>query len=164
MAKKPTAASVTTKPCKCGYLDRQSKEPASGVEFDSSVNEYNIKGTGRRSVIYHCPWCGGAAPLSRRESLFETITRDELLRLQKLVEDIKTVDQAVAAFGQPDRDVQNETGIGTPENGKTPATFTRYRTLTFSKLSKTADVQLMDCSPAAVRFSFVTKIKNRNEV
>ena len=74
---KPTFSSVTDTLCVCGYLERASEEPEVPIVFDAKVNEYHIANIGKNGghrVIYHCPWCGGAAPRSKRASLFATVT------------------------------------------------------------------------------------------
>jgi hypothetical protein len=77
---KPTRASVTEEPCKCGVLELAAKDPRSHIVFDSEVNEYHfryphpIKGNPSAMgsmVIYHCFFCGGAAPASKRTGAVE---------------------------------------------------------------------------------------------
>jgi hypothetical protein len=120
------------------------------IVFDQQMNEYHIQNVGKNaghSIIYHCPACGGAAPPSKRGSLFATITRDESSRLVALATGFKTVKQAVAKFGVPDDDMPDGIGMGSkPTDGEAP-TFTSYRTLTYKGLSETADVVLIDYGP-----------------
>jgi hypothetical protein len=147
--RKPTHASVTDAPCKCGYLERASDEPMVPIVFDEQTNEYHIENVGDAGhrVIYHCPFCGGAAPPSKRGSLFATITQDENSRLIALATGFKTVKQAVAKLGTPDDDMPAGLGMGSkPTEGEAP-TFTSYRTLTYKGLSETADVVLIDYGP-----------------
>jgi hypothetical protein len=47
---KPTFASVTTIPCKCGYLERASDEPEIPIVFDARVNEYHVTNTGKNGA------------------------------------------------------------------------------------------------------------------
>src|ERR1700687_2896706 len=71
-AHKPTFASVTTKPCTCNWPRDVSREPENSVRFDESTGEYEfVTPSGGRLNIYHCPFCGGAMPRSRRAELFE---------------------------------------------------------------------------------------------
>ena len=70
---KPTFASVTKKPCTCGFLERQADDPDSPIEFDARMNEYHFEypspcadGTcdaaKAQMMIYHCPFCDGEYP------------------------------------------------------------------------------------------------------
>ena len=62
--------------CDCRTLERLSKEPSIPIEFDAKLNEYRLRGTvGEQIMIYHCPFCGGRTPNSRRAELFTHITR-----------------------------------------------------------------------------------------
>jgi hypothetical protein len=61
--------------CKCGFLERHAGEPDSPIRFDAQMNEYHFvypgsMGGEARMNIYHCPFCGGRAPKSRRGDLF----------------------------------------------------------------------------------------------
>jgi hypothetical protein len=119
------------------------------IVFDERMNEYHIENVGDagHSVIYHCPLCGGAAPPSKRGSLFATITNDESSRLIALATGFKTVTQAMAKLGTPDDDMPDGISMGSkPTEGEAP-TFTSYRTLTYKGLSETADVVLIDYGP-----------------
>ena len=84
--RKRTHSSVTKKLCCCGYLERAGLDPESPIDFDTRTNEYQFKymvagGKGEGSlIIYHCPFCGGAAPESLRDALFETVTVSERQR------------------------------------------------------------------------------------
>ena len=72
-----TFASVTEQPCACGYLQREADDVASPIVFDATMNEYHFEypspcangacdAAKARMVIYHCPFCGGLAPPSKR--------------------------------------------------------------------------------------------------
>ena len=85
---KPTFASVTEQPCTCGFLERQADDPASPIVFDARLNEYHFEYPSpcaggdcptakAEMMIYHCPFCGGAAPVSKRASLFTAFTPEE---------------------------------------------------------------------------------------
>jgi hypothetical protein len=149
--RKPNSFSVTSMPCKCRFLERASEEPAIPIVFDARMNEYHIMnvGKGRRghSNIYHCPFCGGAAPVSKRHSLFATITSTEAERLYKLTSGMKTFKEVVAKFGEPDDDLDPGTQSHTPGSDADPPKVVSYRTLTYKRLSKTAEVVFIDYGP-----------------
>ena len=149
---KATPASVTTVRCTCDYLQRASHEPFSPIVFDAEVNEYAITHTTPAGVvcsarIFHCPWCGGVAPRSRRGTLFAHVTNHESARLHQLCENLKTVEAAIAKLGHPDSDMPTGMTTGTPATDTEPSTSVSYRVLTYGGLSETADVRLTDFGP-----------------
>lgn len=151
----PTFASVTDEPCGCGYLHRQADDPRSAIRFDRQLNEYNYiypcapgdgdcEGATSMLRIYHCPFCGGAAPESKRDLLFAVITTEEEQRLTELLRGINSLDDAVSVLGPPDRDEPHAVTQRMPEkNGKPPA-IENFRLLVYSQLSGTAEVWITD--------------------
>src|SRR5262245_23525564 len=87
MRRKPTRASVTSKQCRCGYLQFAAEESGNPIVFDEVAGEYQFTyqepGAEGPSllVLYHCPFCGGAAPQSKRANLFHVIPKGEVRRL-----------------------------------------------------------------------------------
>ena len=76
---KPTSFSVTSKPCTCGFLECQADDPDSPIVFDARLNEYHFEyaspcsdvgcdSAKAQMMIYHCPFCGGAALLTAVQS------------------------------------------------------------------------------------------------
>jgi hypothetical protein len=69
-------------------LEREANDPDSPIAFDKELNEFNFEystaGTERKAQwrIYHCPFCGGAAPESKRRALFASISDAEERRLR----------------------------------------------------------------------------------
>jgi hypothetical protein len=145
---KPHAGSVTDIACTCAYLQRAAEEPTIPIDFDAEMNEFHITGKdGGHSVIYHCPFCGGAAPRSRRASFFATITHDEQRRLAKLTTGLATIDDVIARFGKADQDLAEGLVIHTAESETEPSRIRSYRTLRYCNLSETADVDFTDYGP-----------------
>lgn len=158
MARKPTPTSVTATRCKCSWLQQAAAEPTVPVKFNEEVGEYQVESRdGGYLVIRHCPWCGGVAPPSRRASLFATMPQAEVERLKRLTANLKTLDEALAALGKPDRRDPEGLTVHTPERGRRPAHVETFPTMTFSKLSKVADVTLANYGPKGVGFSFSAK-------
>jgi uncharacterized protein DUF6980 len=159
---KSTPASVTTEECTCGYQERQSEEANIPIVFDAEVNEFHIAHPdGGQSVIYHCPWCGGAAPRSQRDRLFAKVTMAESARLDGLTGTIRSIEEAIATFGPAQRDEAQGLIVEKPATDSQPPATSVYRTLTFTQLSDTADVVLIDYGPAGVRFTFQGKYLGR---
>ena len=106
----PTFASVTDQPCKCDYLQRRAADPECPIIFDDRVGEYQFTyqkpGAEGLStlVIFHCPFCGGAAPESKRDLLFALIPSEEEERIATLLRPIHSLDDAIKLLGTPDYD------------------------------------------------------------
>jgi hypothetical protein len=70
---RPTRASVTEVACTCGYLQRCADRSELPIVYDKAMNEFHFvwsSGNERNYLlIYHCPFCGGAAPQSNRTLL-----------------------------------------------------------------------------------------------
>jgi hypothetical protein len=167
---KPTSISVTAVPCKCNWLAQAADEPDNPVVFDKEMNEYHLAhqrprgsngaGGGRYgySMIYHCPFCGGAAPKSKRETFFANITDAERARLTELTAGIRTVADAIARLGPPDQDVPQGLTVTTPATDTTPSTVTSYRVIRYMNLSETASVEFTDYGPdRGVRMTLQSK-------
>ena len=154
-ASKPTFASVTTKPCKCRWPQDVSAEPENGVQFDSDTKEYQLlTRSGGTLTLYHCPFCGGAMPRSKRSEAFAHITEAELQRLAQLTAGLTSVDHAVQVLGKPQHDHPTGSAERWPAKGGRAPRVTSHRMLTFTRLSKTADVDIIDHGPLGVRVCF----------
>ena len=102
---KPTFASVTTKPCECRWPRDVTAEPENSVVFDSETNEYQFRTPkGGSLTIYHCPFCGGVMPRSKRAELFAYITEAERDRLATLTSGMESVADAIRVLGKPQHD------------------------------------------------------------
>jgi len=153
--KKPWRWSVTSIPCKCDQLQRAAAEPEDAIAFDEEMHEYHITSPrGGYLVIFHCPFCGGVAPRSKREERFATVSHAEAARLEALTSRLRTVKAAIAALGKPASDVPNGVRTYSRPTSKTPSQITSYRMLTFTGLSSVADVDLIDYGVQGLRFSF----------
>ena len=138
-----TFNSVTETPCTCGWLEKCADDPDWPIEYDASLNEFHIimkgsDGQPAQGMIYHCFWCGGAAPKSKREEKFLTVGIGEDCRLRSLLRSYTTFEQALSGLGQPDQDWAD--GASSTFDNKT----TSYRCVLYEKLSSTADVRLVD--------------------
>ncbi len=139
---KPTRASVTDKPCTCNYLRNQADDPNNPITFDSKTAEYQFSFDGAKFVIYHCPFCGGAAPKSKRHLLFAKIPGTEESRLAKLLHGIETIEDALQKLGQPDFD-----GVSTTkrsENENEGPRIQHHRDIRYHNLSDVAEVWITE--------------------
>ncbi|MHB2020891.1 MAG: hypothetical protein ACYCW6_28475 [Candidatus Xenobia bacterium] len=169
--RKPTNLSVTGKPCICGYLERAADNDEIPIVFDARLNEYNYeysiaagdcthKGSLR---IYHCPFCGGAAPQSKRALMFTVVQPAEKRRLNKLLEKVHTIQDAIQLLGPPDDDNwSGETVDRSEKDGKAP-TSESFRALRYYRLSETATVCITDHNRDRVHVTFQGKYMGLNE-
>jgi Domain of unknown function (DUF6980) len=141
--------------CKCGHLGRLAEDPREAVEFDAQLNEYHVRRTDGSgySLIYFCPLCGGRAPKSQRGSLFHRLTDAERHRLTELTKDLRTVQEVIAALGEPDLKGLR-VSVTTPEKEGKPETTQTYPAMTYSKLSDSAiiNVQVYPNDRVAITF------------
>jgi hypothetical protein len=143
--------------CDCRTLERLSKEPSVPIDFNAKLNEYYIVGAvGEEIMIYHCPFCGGRTPVSRRDELFMHVTHAEMERLNGLTRGLKTLDDVLNAFGSPDRDDPAGCGVTRDDGNGRPRT-TYYRQLTFNAPSDTARVHAVVDLNDQIQFSFTPK-------
>jgi len=145
--------------CKCGGLARLASDPKDPVEFDPGLNEYHIiwPGGGGYSAIYFCPFCGGIAPKSQRAKLFQTLTDAERQRLCDLTKELRTVQDVIAAFGEPDNRWPMGKVVTIPEKEGIPETTQSYPAMTYTKLSDAANVNVTVYPTDRVGISFQGK-------
>ena len=95
--------------CACGLLERWASDSSLAFEFNSQLNEYHIihidpitrREGGAKIMVYFCPGCGGNAPRSKRDQLFEQVSDDELEEYSNLLAGAKTIEDLVRVLGQP---------------------------------------------------------------
>ena len=148
-------------PCECDWLGRAAADPHVPVDFDGYVHEYHIGYDGpngrTKMVLRYCPFCGGAAPKSRRSEFFTRLTHGEISRLNNLTRGLQTLEEVVEALGPPDDDLNPGDGTGRWETSESPPTFEFCRTLVYQSLSETAVVRASERGDGTVRFSFAGK-------
>jgi hypothetical protein len=162
--RKPNSSSVTTKPCKCGWLEREAAEAGSSIRFDEDLNEFHILNRPPDRgylLIYHCLFCGGAAPRSRRATLFARPTRAELDRLERVVSGLTSVAQAVKKLGKPKSDRANRLRTMSAGSNTEAPKAESFRVMVFTNVSRTTDVHLTDYGRDGIRFTFQGKYLGR---
>lgn len=158
-----TWASVTETSCTCQFLENGASDPNTPIRFDPDLNEYSIMYSWGYEdygsmCIYHCPFCGGRTPQSRRQQLFAEVPESEYERLRELTKGIVSVDDAIQILGSPSRDDARPLppGYTAPTdrdgNSKWPV-----RALTWSELSEVADVQLCELADSSTQLIYVPK-------
>jgi hypothetical protein len=110
-------------------LEQHASSSYSPIKFDPELNEYYFShrtpAGESKSCIYHCPFCGGRAPESKRSKFFEPIPDVEKNRLDELIQTVRTAQEVTAAWGEPEFKVQGGT------------------TMIFEKLSAVANVHVV---------------------
>jgi len=163
MGNSPSHSSVTDMACTCGYLERSANDPDLPIVFDERLREYNFRyqvpGDEMPSIlmIYHCPFCGGAAPKSSRASLFHVVPEAERARLLKQLESIRTLRDVVERIGPPDDDNPRGSLIRHHERGSRPPLEEICRTYRYLSLSDVAEVLITEHSDGTVSFGFSGK-------
>jgi hypothetical protein len=167
MAELQTFASVTDAACKCGYLRQAADDPRQPIVFDKPTGEYHFRyreeGSNGYStlVIYHCPFCGGAAPKSKRASLFHVILPSEEQRLTRMLNGITSLRSAIRKLGRPDNDNPRGTGVQMPERAGRAPTMQWFRTLRYEKLSKVVDVWFRERADGRASWQLLGKAKKK---
>ncbi len=169
MAKR-TFTSVTEELCGCEYLNQAANDPESPIVFDRDLHEFQFESwdsTGkllRSAIIYHCPFCGGAAPKSNREARFTKITTAEESRLRSILDGIRTLEHAIEKLGEPDKDDHRGITVEIPDkDGQIPRKES-FRVLQYFGLSETAEVWITDYHKDEVHITFQSKpITQKND-
>ncbi len=150
--------------CKCEWLGRVADDPKCPVEFDADLNEYHlVRGTKDNMMLYYCPYCGGSAPKSRRSRLFHTLTDVERQRLTYLTKDIRTLQDVMAGFGEPNINQPVGMIITKPERDGQPETTQSYPVLIYTKLSEVVDIHVTVYPTDRVAISFRGKAIEEDE-
>lgn len=150
MSDRPTHASVTDALCECKYLQHAADDPDAPIVFDERMNEYHYvyqvsgeKGPAQLT-IYHCPFCGGAAPGSKRQLLFHVISTEEKDRLADILVPLRSLREVVETLGAPD--VDDPVGMYEQhgESDNAPSKVVPCRMLTYRSLSNVAEVHVYE--------------------
>jgi hypothetical protein len=164
---KRTYASVTEIPCTCGYLDNNAQDPFSSIVFDETTNEYHFEfqhpsGARVSVVIFHCPFCGGAAPESKRPELFASLSSEEKLRLECTVQEIRTLKDVERTLGKPDieKAIFFPTELGSLRDRATVGEREPIRTLIFTQKSDVANIHVTVYSNDEVETAIIGKLRD----
>ncbi|MBW3599824.1 MAG: hypothetical protein KY475_21455 [Planctomycetes bacterium] len=154
MAERRTFASVTDTPCTCGCLERAADDSRNPIVFDEQTGEYHFQyklpphTEPALLVIYHCPFCGGAAPESKRKLLFALIPPEEERRLMARLAAIGSISDALETLGEPAQDTPSVTHRH--EQDGQPPSIQHHRTLVYENLSEVAEVWITERPDGAV--------------
>src|SRR5689334_644770 len=98
--------------CRCGIIASIAEDGSSPVKFSEEKGEYTfawLSGAGipNSFVLHFCPFCGGQLPSSRGASPFIAIPPAETVRLNDLLKDVASLEDALKVLGKPDSDASN---------------------------------------------------------
>jgi hypothetical protein len=157
---KPTHFSVTEEPCTCDYLQDQADTPSSPIVFDVESAEYQYVSGDGMLVIYHCPFCGGAAPESKRNLLFAQIPEVEEERLAKLLYGIETIEEVLEKLGKPD--FEDVSTTKKPERDHEAPQIQHHRNIRYHNLSDVAEVCIEERPDGKIFWQLQGKYRSRN--
>ena len=121
----------TTRTCPSDSTPRWA---STNFEFPSPCGGETCPEAKAHLTIYHCPFCGGAAPPSKRETLFTHISDQEAARLYRMFDGMRTLEEVVRAVGPPDDDIERGLTVREPEKEGKPPRLRTYRTLHYTHL------------------------------
>jgi hypothetical protein len=150
--------------CDCRWLEQAANDPTVPIGFDPKVNEYYLKtgtpgGVEAHYVIRFCPNCGGDAPVSHRGNMSEVVTPEERVRLQKSWSNLRTRDDVVRAWGQPDEQIRNGYSETEPHRTNAASRTVTFDLMRYNNLSAIAVVDVILCAGDRVMFMYHGKAK-----
>ena len=159
---------LSSKLCDCGTLESVAHNPEIPIVFAPQLNEYNLEYTvdygdngvnqpKARMRIYYCFFCGGLAPPSRRAECFTHVTDAEKYRIEQLTKGLKSLDEVIERFGEPDEVFEQGIGVATAGSEGHPPRFDCYRTLVYKTISETAEVNFVEFRPDQIHVSLIAK-------
>jgi hypothetical protein len=167
MNERSITVSVTDTPCECGYLAEVSAQPGSPIKFNDALREYYFEqryssGSIGTWVIRHCPMCGGVASRSLRQQRSVEVPEAEVKRLQAALSGVITVHDVERVLGKPDLDetIRPPSELVITQPGSEDPQEDSIRVLTYTRLSRLADVQLMAFSNGRVESTISPKLRD----
>ena len=157
---KPTHASVTEESCTCNYLQNASDDPHNPITFDAPTGEFQFSFDGAMLVIYHCPFCGGAAPESKRHLLFAQVPSEEESRLAVLLDGIETINDALQQLGNPD--FEGTSIVKRPERENEPPRIQHHRDIRYHNLSDVAEIWITERPDGRIFWRLQGKYRGRD--
>ncbi len=150
--------------CDCGWLERAANDTSIPIGFDAKVNEYYLRtgtpgGVEAHYVIKFCPNCGGDAPVSHRHSLFNVLTPEEMMQLQVLFRDLRTRDDVIGTWGQPDEQIPNGYGETAPRQPDSAPRTVTLDVMRYNNVSPNAVIDVLLCAGDRVRFTYYPKAR-----
>lgn len=116
-------------------------------------------------AVYHCHFCGGLLPDSRRPIWYPRLSQEERARLQQLVEGITTAEEAIERLGPPDFDAMM--GVHESIEGRlvwNEELSNKCRNVEYHNLSEHANIEFYFRTDHAVECRFEVKLLSPRHV
>lgn len=144
--------------CECRWLERAAHDKHCPIEFDSKLNEYNLKSAdGSSWRIYHCPFCSGRAPASLRSQMFAEVSSAEAIRLHQLTKNITNEAELRDTLGEPTHTFEPGVISAADEVDGRAREVRTARSLTYDQHSDTATISATVSRDGRVSISFSGK-------
>jgi hypothetical protein len=163
---KKGSTSPALKECRCGITASISEDVCSPVKFSEEKGAYTLEwrsntGIPNSFVVRFCPFCGGQMLPPRQTSLFTAIPPAERVRLNELLKDVLTLEDALNVLGKPDSDDSTGFGIHTPAKAGQFAHTIYPRVLTYGKLSEFANVRIIEDQVSGLKVFYEGKPREK---
>ena len=163
---KKGSTSPDLKECRCGITASISEDVRSPVKFSEEKGAYTLEWLSNAEipnslVVRFCPFCGGQVLPSQRTSLFIAIPPAETVRLNELLKDVLTLEDALNVLGKPDADDSTGFGIHTPAKAGQLSYTRYYRALTYCKLSEFANVRIIEDHASGLKVFYEGKPREK---
>jgi hypothetical protein len=145
--------------CECGTVEDLASDPKSAIEYDESLQEYNLV-SGHDKVhyrMYFCFFCGGKLPESKRASLFTEPSEKEQREVLEVMSKVRSMEEARHVLGKPDETIKAP-NAESQENGKSPYKK-HYRYL---KRWQTLDFTIREREDGSIDSAFTGKYKSES--
>jgi hypothetical protein len=152
----PGKPSGTVK-CSCGRLQQAAADPALPVLYDAETNEFRLRVGDGELIMYHCPFCGGSMPASKRGALFTEPEPREMGEIQNRLRGAQTIADVISRLGEPDRRL----------GPAPPVTFGGHtypgskENLVYTSLGQTLDVEIQEQQDGSISVCFSGKWKQK---
>ncbi len=96
------------------------------------------------TLIYHCPWCGGVTPKSKRETFFAAIPFAEDARIRAVFKGLKTIKDVIDELGPANYDNPDANMFNLRERDGLPPLREGGHYLRYDHLSDVVDVHVRE--------------------
>jgi|APCry1669188910_1035180.scaffolds.fasta_scaffold98343_1 hypothetical protein len=152
---------VTTRQCRCNALDAYCN-PSAGFGLIKRHGEYRLLRLSDTSgdsylVFYYCPFCGGmfGSPSSHKPK--SQIPAQERHRLNVLLSQLESIDDALAKLGVPNYDTLRDAGVH-DSNLSEALEMGTTRSLLYTNMSDIANVLILQRKGDRIGIALIPKV------
>jgi len=142
--------------CSCDVLQGWAQMPGSCVEYDARLREYRLAcgAYDHHWIMHYCPACGGRLPSSERAGCFHDMDQQEIRELEARLKNVRSVEEVIAALGNPDRRLTPPTENQLRDNRLYGVEIVR-QVLTYSAVARSFEIYVQEAASGEISFSFV---------